>query len=140
MAGAVSEAERPPQRSLAILLAEDNPINQKLAMRLLTKRGHTVTLACNGIEAVARALADPFDVILMDVNMPEMDGFEATRAIRKARLPAASHVPIIAMTACAMTGDRERCLTAGMDDYLEKPVNSAKLLKMVETFSAGQPQ
>jgi len=129
LAQAIVDSARPAPYPLSILLAEDNLVNQKLASRLLGKRGHTVTVAGNGTEAVALATTGDFDVILMDVHMPEMDGFEATRRIREA---GAAHVPIIAMTACAMAGDREKCLEAGMDDYLEKPVNGVRMFALIE--------
>ena len=119
-------------RRLAILLVEDNPVNQKVALRLLDKRGHSVTVAANGLEAVSLATSRDFDVILMDVHMPEMDGFEATRQIRNHQRQTGRTVPIIAMTACAMIGDREKCLEAGMDGYTEKPVDRARLVAAVE--------
>jgi PAS domain S-box-containing protein len=105
---------------MRILLAEDNLVNQRVAMAILKKLGLTPELACNGLEASAAALARPFDLILMDCQMPEMDGFEATRLIRERE--GSRRVPILAMTANAMAGDRERCLDAGMDDYLAKPI------------------
>jgi PAS domain S-box-containing protein len=119
-------------RSLRILLAEDNPVNQRLALRLLEKRGHVVRVAGNGREAVCAAAADEFDVVLMDVQMPEMDGCEAAAAIRAAERPGGPHVPIVAMTAHAMKGDRERCLAAGMDDYLAKPIQAADLFAAID--------
>ncbi|MFO0930872.1 MAG: response regulator, partial [Gemmataceae bacterium] len=112
-------------RRLRILLAEDNPINVKLAVTLLTRSGHEVTVAGNGLEAVRLAGEGPFDVILMDVQMPEMDGLEATRQIRARE--RGRRRPIIAMTAHALQGDRDRCLAAGMDDYLSKPIRLADL-------------
>ena len=124
--------EKPADRSLRILLAEDNAVNQRLAMRLLEKRGHTVTLAANGREAVAQFLRGSFEAILMDVQMPEMDGFEAAAAIRKRELETGGHIPIMAMTAHAMQGDRERCLSAGMDGYVSKPVGPEELFRELE--------
>jgi two-component system sensor histidine kinase/response regulator len=112
-------------RPLRILLAEDNPVNQKLARRLLERAGHSIVVASDGVEAVALAAQSDFDVILMDVQMPNLDGFEATTAIREREVGV--HVPIIAMTAHAMKGDRERCLAAGMDDYVTKPIDPAAL-------------
>jgi two-component system sensor histidine kinase/response regulator len=114
-------------RRLRILLADDNPVNQKLAVSLLGRRGHTVVVAGNGREALAAAAAQPFDFILMDVQMPEMDGFEATAALREREKASGTHTPIIAMTAHAMKGDRERCLAAGMDGYVSKPVRAEEL-------------
>jgi CheY-like chemotaxis protein len=107
---------------LRVLLAEDNPVNQTLAMRVLERLGHKVQVANNGREAIERAQAGEFDLILMDVQMPEMDGLEATTAIRAAEAGTGKHVPIVAMTAHAMKGDREKCLSAGMDGYLAKPI------------------
>ncbi|MGO9274727.1 MAG: response regulator, partial [Terriglobia bacterium] len=123
--------ERP--RKLRILLAEDNAVNQKLASRLLEKRGHTVAVASNGREALKVLEKQRFDLVLMDVSMPEMDGMEATRAIRAAEKTTGAHLPIIAMTAHAMKGDRERCLDAGMDGYVSKPVQAQELFEAAET-------
>jgi two-component system sensor histidine kinase/response regulator len=108
--------------TLQILLVEDNLINQKLAARLLEKAGHVVTIAANGKDAVDQVAARPFDLVLMDVQMPEMDGYEATQAIRLREQGARRHLPIVALTAHAMVGDREKCLQAGMDGYVTKPV------------------
>ena len=107
---------------LHILLAEDNPINQLMVTRMLANRGHTVEIASTGAEALAALEQHTFDVVLMDVQMPEMDGFEATAAIRAQERATSRHIPIIAMTAHAMAGDREKCLNAGMDAYLSKPM------------------
>jgi CheY-like chemotaxis protein len=126
---AVQVAAVSPSR---ILLAEDNTVNQRLAVRILEKAGHAVVVANNGREALAALQAQPFDLVLMDGQMPEMDGFEATRAIRNNELGQGTHIPIIAMTAHAMTGDRERCLLAGMDDYIAKPIHAADLLNLIE--------
>jgi PAS domain S-box-containing protein len=120
--------------SLRILLAEDNPVNQRLAVRLLQKWGHAVVVAENGRKAVAAAQKQGFDLVLMDVQMPEMDGFEATIAIRKMNESSGVHLPVIAMTAHAMKGDRERCLAAGMDDYITKPINADELHQIVEKY------
>ncbi|HEV2379156.1 MAG TPA: response regulator [Terriglobia bacterium] len=133
---------RESRRSLRILLAEDNAVNQKLAVRILEKRGHQVEVAANGREALAllekRSLPG-FDLVLMDVQMPEMDGFEATAEIREREKSAKSHVPIVAMTAHAMTGDRERCLAAGMDGYVAKPIQHKELFETIEGLAGGTP-
>ena len=115
-----------------ILVVEDNPTNRTLAMRLLEKQGHTVVTACTGREAVEKAANEEFDVILMDVQMPEMDGLQATTAIRQAEATTGAHVPILAMTAHAMSGDRDRCLAAGMDGYLSKPIRAEALFRALE--------
>jgi two-component system sensor histidine kinase/response regulator len=113
--------------ALTILLAEDNPVNQKVAMRMLEKRGHHVTLATNGREALDALAQRCFDLVLMDVHMPEMDGLEATRAIRDQEKLSGSHQSIVAMTASAIKGDSERCIAAGMDGYISKPIDFARL-------------
>jgi two-component system, sensor histidine kinase and response regulator len=129
----------PPEREspLEILLAEDNPVNQLLAVRLLEKRGHRVTVANNGQEAVALVKQGAFDLVLMDVQMPVNDGFEATAAIRQWENVRGVHTPIIAMTAHAMKGDEERCLAAGMDAYLAKPIDPRKLYELVEALHSN---
>jgi signal transduction histidine kinase/CheY-like chemotaxis protein len=113
---------RESARKLRILVAEDNPVNQAVILRVLQKMGHTAGLAQTGKEALAIASADKFDLIFMDVQMPEMDGLAATAAIRQREQKSGTHIPIFAMTAHAMKGDRERCLEAGMDGYITKPV------------------
>jgi two-component system sensor histidine kinase/response regulator len=126
---------KPKTRPLNILLAEDNPVNQKLAVRLLEKEGHKVVLATNGKEALnawEQASAPGFDVALMDIQMPEMDGMEATAAIRKREKSSGRHLPIVAMTAHAMGGDRERCLAGGMDGYIPKPIHPRNLFAEIE--------
>jgi CheY-like chemotaxis protein len=120
-----------------VLLAEDNAVNQRLAASLLERRGHHVIIAGNGIEALDALSRQRFDVVLMDVQMPEMGGFETTAAIRARERDGSSRVPIIAMTAHAMKGDRERCLEAGMDEYLTKPLDSRRLCEVVEALAAG---
>ncbi len=120
---------------LRVLLAEDNAINRELAIRLLTKRGHAVEVATNGKLALDMLEGGYFDVILMDVQMPVVDGFEATAAIRSKEKFTGKHIPIIAMTAHAMKGDRERCLAAGMDEYISKPINAIELMEILESFS-----
>jgi CheY-like chemotaxis protein/HPt (histidine-containing phosphotransfer) domain-containing protein len=125
-------------RASRILLAEDNVVNQRVAVGLLQKRGHHVTLARNGREAVEAVLRETFDVVLMDVQMPEMGGIEATQAIREREAQSGAHVRIVAMTAHAMSGDRDRCLAAGMDGYLSKPIEQALLFKVVEDGIEGE--
>jgi CheY-like chemotaxis protein len=120
---------------MKILLAEDNPVNQLLAVRLLEKRGHNVTVANNGNEAVLQLARETFDVVLMDIQMPIMDGFEATAAIRASERISGNHIPIIAMTAHALRDDEDRCLAAGMDAYISKPINSKQLFDLVESFA-----
>jgi signal transduction histidine kinase/ActR/RegA family two-component response regulator len=122
--------------SLRVLLAEDNFVNQKVLRALLERQGHSVTLAVTGTEALAALVRQTFDVVLMDVQMPEMTGFEATEAIRRAESGSGQHIPIIAMTAHAMTGDRERCLAHGMDGYISKPVRPQELWKALENLPA----
>jgi PAS domain S-box-containing protein len=128
--------------SLRVLLAEDNPVNQTLAMRILERLGHRVQVVSNGREALGRSQAEEFDLILMDVQMPEMDGLEATTAIRAAESGTGKHVPIVAMTAHAMKGDREKCLSTGMDGYLSKPIRIDELNQAIsevkKTRNMGQ--
>jgi len=125
-----------PMAVLRVLVAEDNAVNQRLAARLLEKRGHLVTVTANGREAVEALANQTFDLVLMDVQMPEMDGFEATAFIREREKHNGAHIPIIALTAHAMKGDRERCLTAGMDGYLSKPIRSQELDDILQTYLA----
>ncbi|MEW6672770.1 MAG: response regulator [Thermodesulfobacteriota bacterium] len=128
------------QRQFNILLAEDNLVNQKLALNLLQSRGHQVVLAKNGREAVKIHDAGNFDLVLMDIQMPEMDGFEATEQIRQKEKQGNKHIPIVAMTAHAMKGDRERCMAAGMDGYISKPIKARELFDVTEKImnrSAG---
>ncbi len=120
---------------LRILLAEDNRVNQLLAVRLLEKRGHEVAVAGNGEEALEALDKQAFDLVLMDVQMPEMDGLQATAAIRKGEMKSGKHIPIIAMTAHAMAGDKERCLEAGMDDYITKPIRPEQLGDVLKRYS-----
>jgi two-component system sensor histidine kinase/response regulator len=131
--GAKSKALR---RSLRILVAEDTPFNQTFILRLLEKNGSHPILVENGRQALEAFNPDTFDVVLMDVQMPEMDGFAATREIRKLEAGSGSHghMPIIAMTAYATEGDRERCLEAGMDDYVSKPISASKLFEAIEAL------
>jgi signal transduction histidine kinase/ActR/RegA family two-component response regulator len=127
----------PPLKSLSILLAEDNELNQKLACRLLEKRGHSVKVAGDGVEAVRMLAEVSFDVVLMDVQMPEMDGLQATREIRARERKSGGHTPILAMTAHAMTGDAERCLAAGMDGYVAKPIQPPHLFAEIRRVTAS---
>jgi two-component system sensor histidine kinase/response regulator len=122
-----------------VLLAEDNAVNQRLAAAVLERRGHRVTIANNGREALDRLAASTFDVVLMDVQMPEMGGLETTAAIRERERTTGAHVPIVAMTAHAMKGDRERSLAAGMDEYLTKPLDSRRLCAIVERLTSVGP-
>ena len=130
-------AMRPGQARKRVLLVEDNPVNQRVASGLLTRRGHQVTIANNGAEALARLDSGLFDVVLMDLQMPVMDGIEATSAIRDRERGSDRRIRIVAMTAHAMESDRQRCLDAGMDDYISKPVNPGALFAVVE--QAGRP-
>ncbi|HYR91714.1 MAG TPA: response regulator [Terriglobia bacterium] len=123
---------------LSVLVAEDNPVNQRLTTRLLEKRGHRVVLTTNGREALEALEKDSFDLVLMDVQMPEMDGFEATAALREREKKegAGTHQPVIALTAHAMKGDEERCLAAGMDGYLAKPIQPQQLDSLLQSYMA----
>ena len=128
MPGAGTSSSSPAR----ILLAEDNIVNQRLASTILKKQGHYVTVAANGREALEVLRREAFDIVLMDVQMPEVDGFEATAAIRDQERDTDTHIPIIAMTAYALKGDEERCLAAGMDGYIAKPVRPQELLAVVK--------
>ncbi|MGD9022846.1 MAG: response regulator, partial [Deltaproteobacteria bacterium] len=133
--GGLHARELPEQRAarpLNVLLVGDNIVNQKVVTAILKKRGHAVTLASTGHEALSTLERERFDVVLMDVQMPEMDGFEATGLIREKEKVDGEHVPIIAMTAHAMQGDREKCLAAGMDDYISKPIRPEDLLSVID--------
>ena len=127
-----ARAAASPVVGARVLVAEDNVVNQRIAQTLLTKRGHAVTVVNTGREAVDALERESFDVVLMDVQMPDMDGFEATAAIRAREREDGTRVRIVAMTAHAMQGDRERCLAAGMDDYLSKPIDPQTLFELVE--------
>ena len=132
---------RPPQTSpLRILLAEDSLVNQKLATGLLSRQGHSVTVASNGKEALAALELQQFDLMIMDVQMPEMDGLETTAAIRARERKTGGHLPIIAMTAHALQGDRERCLAAGMDRYVTKPIRAKQLYEVIEGIAGSSAQ
>ena len=132
---AAEPLQRTASRPLDVLLAEDNEVNRQFVTRVLEKRGHLVTTAVNGrlaIEAIERRKPQSFDVVLMDVQMPELDGLSATVLIRQTERRSGGHVRIVAMTAHAMTGDRDRCVAAGMDDYVTKPLHPSELLDAVE--------
>jgi signal transduction histidine kinase/CheY-like chemotaxis protein len=127
---------RPGARVLSILLAEDNTVNQKLVARLLQKRGHSVEIACNGREAVDK-WRNTFDAVLMDVQMPELNGYDATQAIREREKRLGVRVPIIALTAHALNDDRERCLESGMDDFVSKPIEASALFEALERATSS---
>ncbi len=133
------EAEQVAIRPLRILLVEDSAINQKLMLILLRKRGHSVEIAADGLEAVEGASRERFDLVLMDLAMPNMDGFEAASAIRGLPDPVRARVPIVAMTAHTLVEDRERCRDVGMDGFLAKPVDTRALFRVVETLAAKDP-
>jgi signal transduction histidine kinase/ActR/RegA family two-component response regulator len=122
-----------------ILLVEDNPVNQLVAKRLLERAGHHVTVASTGKEGLDRLVSSTFDLVLMDVQMPEMDGSEATRRLREMEQTSGRHMPVIAMTAHAMVGDRDACLAAGMDDYIQKPFDPPVLLQKIAETMARHP-
>jgi CheY-like chemotaxis protein len=128
----------PPLRTLRILLAEDNSVNQRLVSRILERRGHSVEIAAHGGLAVEALAAQSFDLILMDVQMPVMDGFEATAAIRARERESGAHIPIVALTAHAMTGDQQRCVQAGMDAYLTKPLDPSRLIEVSEEIAGRE--
>jgi CheY-like chemotaxis protein len=124
--------------TLDILLVEDNLVNRRLALRLLARDGHRVVTAEDGAEAVAKFTARAFDLVLMDVQMPVMDGLEAAREIRRHEIAHSTiRTPIIALTANAMIGDREQCLASGMDDYLAKPIRPAELSTVIARYSTA---
>ena len=125
---------REARKLLRVLLADDNAINRELTVRILKKRGHSVSVAQNGKLALDAMEEQHFDVVLMDLQMPEMDGFEATAAIRRKEQITGTHIPIIAMTAHAMKSDRERCLAMGMDGYISKPIQAQELIELTESF------
>lgn len=128
---------RVARRQLHVLVAEDAPANRKVVRTILEKRGHVVTLVANGREAVSAVAREAFDVVLMDVQMPQLDGWQATRQIRQ--LPVRSRTPILAITAHAMRGDREKCLAAGMNDYISKPIDAHELIRTVERLAGKAP-
>ena len=127
-------------RSLRVLVAEDNKVNQRVAEHLLERRGHRPMLAANGAEAIALLAKEPFDLVLMDLQMPEMDGFEATSAIRELERGTGQRIPIVALTAHAMEGDRQRCLDADMDGYVSKPIKAVELFEVIDRVVAASRQ
>jgi CheY-like chemotaxis protein len=131
-------AAHAPATCLRVLLAEDNLVNQKVVTRLLEKRGHRVLVAGNGREALDALAKETFDLVLMDVQMPEMDGLETTAAIREKEKISGVHQAVVALTANAMKGDREQCLLAGMDSYLSKPIRSDELDALLATYLPAQ--
>ncbi|MBC8873882.1 MAG: response regulator [Planctomycetes bacterium] len=133
------EAIDAPPRILRILVADDHAANRDLAAKILGKRGHHIAEAKNGQEVLQRLASEPYDIVLMDVQMPEMDGLQATVAIRDGERETGEHLPIIALTACAMKGDRERFLAGGMDAYLAKPLRAKELVTLVETLTSASP-
>jgi PAS domain S-box-containing protein len=140
-AAAVAGGERRtavPRHGLGVLIAEDNVVNQRLAARLLEKRGHRVTVVNNGQEAVELLERSSFDLVLMDVQMPVLDGIAATKMIRLRENETGSHQPIVALTAYAVKGDEERCLAAGMDGYLPKPIRPEELDALLQTYASGR--
>jgi signal transduction histidine kinase/CheY-like chemotaxis protein len=134
------QAAATEKKVLRVLLAEDNAVNRRIACHVLEKHGYHVTVAVDGRHALAALDRTHFDVVLMDVQMPEMDGFETTAAIRARERGNGTHLPIIAMTAHAMQGDRERCIAAGMDSYISKPLNIGELIELVEEFAGAAQQ
>jgi CheY-like chemotaxis protein len=128
-----SRTPREIHRPLRVLLAEDNVVNQRLATRLMEKQGHTVVVVSTGREALAALATASFDLVLMDVQMPDMDGLEATAAIRRWEQETSIHVPIVAMTAHTMQGDAERCRAAGMDGYVSKPMKPEDLYAAIDS-------
>jgi len=134
----IADEASAPQRPLRILIADDNAVNQMILSRILEKHGHTVATALNGREAVDAVQTGAFDLVMMDVQMPVMDGVAATAEIRRRERTTGSHLPIIAVTADAMQGDRERYLAADMDGYISKPIERSALLKAIAE-AAGDP-
>jgi CheY-like chemotaxis protein len=131
---------REENNRIRILLAEDNAVNQTLAVRILEKRGYAVTVAPDGQAAVDAHRSGRFDLILMDIQMPGMDGFEATAAIRESEKLTGGHIPIVAMTAHALVGDQEKCLASGMDGYVSKPIRTSELFAAIEKILAVTPR
>jgi CheY-like chemotaxis protein len=124
-------------RQLRVLVAEDNPVNQKLTDHLLKRRGHQATIVSNGLQAIEALEREHFDLVLMDLQMPEMDGFEATAAIREKEQQTGKRIGIVALTAHAMEGDRQRCLDADMDGYVSKPIKAVELFEVIDRVVAA---
>ena len=137
--GPAAEPPAAPLPALRVLLVEDNPVNQRLGLRLLQKRGMAVTVAQDGLEALRHCDEKEFDLALMDLQMPNMGGLEATRKIRERERMTGRHLPIVALTALAMQGDQERCRAAGMDDYLPKPIKPQALVELLERWLLREP-
>ena len=131
-------ALRERRRGLSVMVVEDNPVNQQLAVRLLERRGHRVVVAADGREALAALEEGNFDAVLMDVQMPGLDGFQATAAIREKEIATGKHLRIIAMTAHALEGYRDRCRAAGMDGYVSKPVRAEEMFAAIENPDAAR--
>jgi len=127
------------QRRMRVLVAEDNAVNQKLVSQLLRRRGHQAVVVESGRQAIDELTRGPYDLVLMDLQMPGMDGFEATAAIRTQEPTTLQRVPIIALTAHAMEGDRQRCLDAGMDGYVAKPIKADELFEAIDRVMAALP-
>jgi CheY-like chemotaxis protein len=139
-APAAEATANPAQRSLHVLVAEDNRVNQLVAVRILQRQGHRVAVAFNGLEVLERLRTAAFDLILMDMQMPDMDGLQATQEIRRAERGADRYMPIIAVTANALSGDRERCIECGMDGYVSKPINPQTLALEMKTVLLRRTQ
>jgi CheY-like chemotaxis protein len=140
MVGAVGVTRGRLRVNLSVLLAEDNLINQHLVKRLLEKRGHSVAVTGSGREALERVASESFDVILMDVQMPDMDGLQASMRIREIEKARGTYTPILALTAHTMKGDRERCLAAGMDQFINKPIDAERFVEIVEAAAGDKRQ
>jgi CheY-like chemotaxis protein len=139
MLTAVGTSTYQAQRELLVLLAEDNPVNQRLVKRLLEKRGHVVEVASTGRQAIDMTEHQRFDIILMDVQMPDMDGLQTTAQIREHERAHGGRTPIIALTAHTMRGDRERCMAAGMDNFINKPIDAVNFIQTVEATAEIAP-
>ena len=137
-AGEAAPPARPAESHLHILMAEDNSINRDVTAKMLEKHGWRLTAVEDGQTAVAKALESAFDLILMDVQMPQIDGLSAIAAIREHERATGGHVPVVVVTAYAMPGDRERCLAAGADEYLAKPFKASRLYEIVERLARGE--